>query len=393
MTVDGRRFHLIVVLAGVVLGMTAPLTALYAKGFGASDTAAGFAVSVISVALLVADVFGTRVIPNVDGRGAISSALGIFGLFSVVEAAASGYWMMVAGRVLQGFGAALFLGAALQLAVKRSPVGQEGRSIGRLNAAWFGGVAVGPLLGGLTSALAGGGQGGLRAAFGACAVLGLSAGAVAWVVLPPLPTGRACRVGLPRFARPDARLGGSLLLSAFGQAARAGVVLTILPLFADQSLGLSALGVTGVLTALAVTDILSMTMLGSLADRHGRRPYLVVALVLGALGAVVGAGAGDVGTFVVCCTVLGVAAGTSWVIPAAMVVDCSPALEREPALAAYRVVADVGMLVGATAAGALVDARGSGGALVWAGVFLLVGATGAVLVGETRVAPSMTAVI
>lgn len=386
MTVDGRRFHLIVALAGVVLGMTAPLTALYAKGFGASDTRAGFAVSVISVALLVADVLGTQVIPNVDSRLAISSALGIFGLFSVVEAAASGYWVMVAGRVLQGFGAALFLGAGVQLAVKRAPAGQEGGAIGRFNAAWFGGVAVGPLLGGLSSSLAGGRQGGLRAAFAACAVLGLAAGGIAWAGLPPLPTGRACRVGLPRFARPDARLGGSLLLSGFGQAARAGVVLTIIPLFADQSLGLSALGVTGVLTALAVTDILSMTMLGSLADRHGRRPCLVGALVLGALGALVAARAGDVGTFAVCCTVLGVAAGTSWVIPAAMVVDCSPPVAREPALAAYRVVADIGMLVGATVGGALVDARGSAGALVWAAVFLLAGAAGAVLVGETRTA-------
>ena len=50
---------------------------------------------------------------------------------SVVEAAASGYWPMVVGRTFQGFGAALFLGGGLQLAVRRASPGQEGRAIGR----------------------------------------------------------------------------------------------------------------------------------------------------------------------------------------------------------------------------------------------------------------------
>src|ERR1700730_3510449 len=107
--------------------MTAPLTALFAKSFGASDLAAGVAVASISVTLIVVDVFGSEYVPRLDARYAIWLSLVIFGTFSLVSAAAPDYWAMVVARVFQGIGGGLMMGGALQLAGRDVPAREGGR--------------------------------------------------------------------------------------------------------------------------------------------------------------------------------------------------------------------------------------------------------------------------
>ena len=76
---DMRRFLVLVALAGVGLGMTAPLTVLYATNLGASDAIAGLAVSSIAISLLLVDIFGTQLVPRVDGRFSVWFSLVVFG--------------------------------------------------------------------------------------------------------------------------------------------------------------------------------------------------------------------------------------------------------------------------------------------------------------------------
>jgi MFS transporter, DHA1 family, multidrug resistance protein len=354
---DPWRFLAVVTLTGVGLGMTAPITALYASSFGAGSTMAGFAVSSVAVSLLAVDLFGTEVVPRLSGRTIFAGALAIFGVGSLASAAAPALWLVIAARVVQGVGAALFMGGALQVAVRHAPIGGAGRAIGSFNAAWFAGVAVGPLLGGSLAEI-GSGRTGYRIAFLVCGGVCFAVAVTALVALPPLPSGRPVRLTRPKRARarPGLRMWPPLLLNTFGQAVRAGVVFTVLPLYGTEHLGLST-GLVGLaLSALAVVDIVAMRWGGSLADRVGHRTVLGIALATGAVACALGSRVSSLGQFVPWCAALGITIGVAWVVPTAMVVDV--AADAEVALVNARMAADVGQLFGSVVAGAIIAGLG-----------------------------------
>jgi MFS family permease len=359
---DQRRFLAVVVIAGVGLGMTAPLTVLYAAGFGASDALAGLAVSSVAVSLLAVDVFGTQLVPRIDGRRVVWLAMTIFGVGSFASAAAPTLGYMVAARMLQGVGAALFMGGALQVVVRFAAPSRAGQAIGAFNAAWFSGVAIGPFLGGTVAAQVTG-QDGYRLAFALCGVVCLVVAVWARVALPPIPSDAPPRLSLPRAARarPGFRLRGPLALAAFGQAVRGGLVFTIIPLMGERDLGLDTATVGLALSVLAAVDVVAMRVGGTWADRIGRRPVLVGALVVGAAACALAPLVDGPARFATWCAVVAVAVGVTWVVPTAVVVDVAEV--REAALSNYRISADVGQLGGSTGAGALVGAWGSVGAL------------------------------
>lgn len=371
---DERRFLAVAALAGVGLGMTAPLTVLYAAAFGAGDALAGLVVSSVAVSLLAVDLLGTQLVPRLNGRSAIWVAMVIFGVGSFASAVAPSLRFVIAARVLQGVGGALFMGAGVQVVVRFAPPSGAGRAIGAFNAAWFTGVAVGPLLAGWLASRSDG-LTGYRVAFAACGAVCMAVGLAARLALPSIPSTGRPRLALPRpaVARPGWRLWRPLSLAAFGQAVRGGLVMTLIPLFGERQLGLSTATVGLALSALAAVDICTMRMAGAWADSVGRRPVLVAGLVLGAAVCATAPLVDSAASFAAWCAAVAVTVGVTWVVPAAVVVDV--AQDAEAGLSTYRIWADIGQLGGSAGAGALAGASGVDGAFVAAAVlFALVAA-------------------
>jgi MFS transporter, DHA1 family, multidrug resistance protein len=389
------RFHAVVAIAGIAFGFTAPLTAILATALAADGLLAGIAVSSATMSVLVVDVFGTRWTPRLEARGAITVALLVFGAGSLATTLATGYPMMVAARVGQGIGIALFLGVGPQLAVRlvdpRTGLRRAtGRALGSFNAAWFAGIALGPLLGGAVSGLAAG-LPGLRLAFGVCGVLSWLIAALVWLTFPRTVSGRAPRFGLPAIGRLGGRRGYAVLLAGgLGQSVRSGIAMTVLPLFGGVVLGLPRLWLGIALSCLAVTDVLAMSLAPRLSDVYGRLPVLLPACVWGAAATIAVLVASAPLWFAPLCAALGVAVGTAWVVPAAMAVDVVD--DPETALAGFRISADLGLIAGGVTSGAVISALGIHGALL-AGVANLLLIAGVVaLVRETRPAAARTPV-
>ncbi len=366
---DQRQFLILVVLAGVGFGMTAPLTVLFASSFGASDALAGLAVSSVAFSLLVVDVFGTKLVPRVDGRFAVWFSLAVFGAGSLASAVAPTLGYMIGARVLQGVGAAFFLGGALQVVVRFAPPSGAGRAIGAFNAAWFGGVAVGPLIGGFLASQ-GDGQEGYRLAFVACGLVCFAVALVARVRLASIPSAGPPRLSLPR--RPAAssglRIWPPLTLAGIGQSVRGGLVFTIIPLFGERTLGLGTAEIGIALSLLAVVDIAAMRYGGALADRVGRRGVLAGALVSGCAVCLAAPAVSGAPSFGLWCAAIGVVVGITWVVPVALVVDVAQI--PEDGLSAYRISADIGQFAGSTGAGAVIGTAGVVGAALVVGAGL-----------------------
>jgi predicted MFS family arabinose efflux permease len=284
---------------------------------------------------------------------------------------------MVAARVFQGLGAALFMTGGLQAAVRLAAPGGAGRAVGSFNMAFFLGVAAGPLVSAAVSEIHPG-VGGLREAFALCGATNRGAAALCRLGLPDMPTGLRPRLALPPLgllARP--RLGGALLLGGFGQAVQVGIPFTMIPLLATDRLHLSVPALSATLSVLAASNITAMWLAGRVSDRLGRLWTLIPALVWGA-GVLWLTGPLP---FVISCAAIGVTVGSALVVPAAMVVDL--AADRTFAVSAYRISADLGQLLGAAGAGALFAALGSP-ALILAGIGLLLAAGLALAIGDTR---------
>lgn len=369
---DQRRFLLIIALCGVGLGMTAPITVLYAASFGASPAVAGLTWSSLAITLFAVDLFGTSFVPRMDGRTVLWFALATYGLGGLGSAVAPNLPLMIGARLIQGVGAAVFMGGALQVVVRFAEPGQAGKAIGAFNAACFAGIAVGPLMSGFLAEI-GHGQFGYRLAFFVSAVVCALVALTARYGLPSIPSGRTPRLGLPArpAARPGLRMWPPLALGVFGEALRGGIEFTVIPLFGSQHLHLGTAVIGVGLSVLAVVDILTMRYGGRLADRIGRRTVLAAALAIGVLAFAAAPWVGGAASFVIWCAALGPAVGASWVIPAAMVVDVSK--EAEPAIASFRISGDVGEAIGSTATGGLVGAFGHvGAALVLSATFAAV---------------------
>jgi DHA1 family multidrug resistance protein-like MFS transporter len=377
------RLHGVTAISGVAFGLTAPLTVVYASALGAGGFLAGVAVSAVSLVILLIDFFGTRWTPRLEPRLALTISLVFFGVGSLSSAAAPNLAVMIISRCLQGVGVALFQGAGPQLAVRLRPPGREGKALGQFQAAWFAGIAMGPLIGG-TIAIVGSPLFGLRLAFAVCGAVSFAAAVFVYALLPALPSAIPPELGLPRLSAMASRRAGLVLtIGGFGQAIRSGIALTLLPLAATQQYGLTGLGLGLSLSLLAFVDVSSMHLGGHLADRYGRMPVLLFALLIG-VPVLLLMSAGHIGwMFFLLCLLLGVPVGVTWIVPSAMAVDLAGNVEV--GLASYRIAGDIGMGAGGVLTGALISGMGISSALAIVSIGLVVPAALAVAVRETRV--------
>ena len=157
---------------------------------------------------------------------------GAFVAFSLCASLAWSVASLVALRVLQGVGAAMILATAVAIVTEIYPRAERGRAMGILVACVYLGLSVGPLVGGMTTSLAG-----WRAVFFLC----LPPGLLAWVMARRI--GDEWRpAGGERFD-----LAGSLLYAAFVICSVSG-----LTGLAEPSRGLPLLGAALVLGGLFV---------------------------------------------------------------------------------------------------------------------------------------------
>jgi DHA1 family inner membrane transport protein len=367
----GRRFYLISMLCGIGLGMTAPITVLYAASFGAGADMAGLVWAALAVSLLAVDVFGTKIVPRIEGRWMVVGAMTTFGLGAAISAFAPNLLVLTASRMIQGLGAAVFLGGSLQLVVRMAPPAATGRAIGAFNAALFTGIATGPLVGGSLATL-GSGQSGFRLACFVSAVVCFMAALLARLSLPPIPARRRPRLCLPRPPRalPGLRIWPPLVLGGLGQGLRSGVLFIVVPLLGAQHLHLGPAAVGLAMSVLALMDIVTMRISGRLSDRWGRRPVLVSGLLIGAATCVMTPWASGLAGFVAWCAAFGICTGVAAVVPAAILLDVTS--EDESAVAAFRIASDGGEIVCSIGSGRMVAGLGPDGAVVWLGGLLVV---------------------
>jgi hypothetical protein len=255
---------------------------------------------------------------------------------------ASGGIVLMASRVLQGLGGGMVLGAGLQAAV-RVRQGEVAQSLGRFNAAFLFGGAVGSP-GGLLVAGIIDGRAGYQVAFvvtGALAVVVAAlAAALPRLAAPPgLPPPR---IGLPRFGRTPGS-GAALALAMSGDFLRGGVLFTALPL-AGAALAYSTITITVAIALMSGVEIVVLSVAYRVIRYIGVVTVLIGSFALGMLCAALLALIPSTTTYLAASALFGVSlAGATASLPVMVVTQVG---ESSAGLAKFRISAGIGMLVG-----------------------------------------------
>lgn len=344
-------------------GAVIPVLPLYAQSFGVLQAAIGATVAVYGLSRVLLSL-PTGWIANRFGR---RSALLLGGLVSALGnlwcAAAGTYEELVLGRFVAGAGAGIVLTAGMIVLADITSTATRGRAMAIYQGVFLFAVGIGPLPGGYLAE-----RFGLEAPFLVYGVASALAAAVGWFgvsetkALDRGPSTSALGIGALRAQlRSLAANVGFLLVCLIGlvnAAARTGALFSIVPVLASERLALTASEIgfgfaLGSIIGLAVTY-----PSGALVDRFGRKTVIVPATVLTGFSMLAFGIAPSYFWFLVATGIWGGASAASGAAPAAYAADSTPAGMNAAAMSGYRMLSDLGYVLGPILLGLLADLRG-----------------------------------
>ena len=343
-------------------GVVAPAIPLFARHFGVSKTEASAVISAFAAARLVTAPFAGRLVNALGERTMLATGIGIVGVSSLLAGFSAGYWQLLVLRGIGGVGSIMFSVSAASLLIRVTPQHLRGRAQGVFAGGFLIGAIAGPALG-VVAAWS------LRAPFFLYAGTLAVAGAIAWGALrhselAARPVPGQVSVSLRAALRQRAYV--ATLLTNFAEDwAVVGARSAMVPLFVADRLALSSTWTYVGFFALSAVSGLLLMPFGKRADTSGRRPVLLLGLVLGVAGLACVPLVADAGGLVAVMGLLGVSGAALSVASGAMLGDVVGG-RGGTVVATYQMAGDLGTVIGPVAAGWLADAHGYGAAFVMA---------------------------
>ncbi|QKT06833.1 MFS transporter [Gordonia sp. X0973] len=362
-------------------GLVAPVLPGFARSFHVSITAATMVVSAFALMRLAFAPATAPLLRRMGERPVYLAGLLIVAASTFACAFAQGYWQLLVLRALGGIGSVMFTVSAMSLLIRISPPPIRGRVSGLYSSSFVLGNIVGPLVGGGLVGL------GMRVPFVVYAVALVIATGVVWAALRRSP--------LAEPAVDEAT--GPSLSTAWRVGAYRAVILTavvfgwvfamrvsLLPLYFTEVLH-QRLAMGGfALAAYAVGDVLVMIPAGRASDRFGRRPFLVVGMIVLAGATALLPLVGSVFGALAVTVVAGMGTGLVAPVIQATLADVLYGGRGGTALSTYQMAQDSGTIAGPVIAGFVADRFGFGPAFALTGVLCAVVAAVWIGTRETR---------
>jgi MFS family permease len=350
------NLSLVTFLVLLGLSMVAPILPTYAESFQVSYTLVGFVVSSFAVTRMVLDLPAGLLSRRFDKKKIMVSGLVLISTSSVLAGFAPNYSTLVIARMIEGAGSALYVTTATVFLAQISGDEKRGQWMSLYMGMLLLGAIFGPTFGGIIADTYD-----IRAPFFAYAMItGLAV--IPTSVLPKLANSGDVSfplspAGILRDMR-EVLSNPSFLLVTFAAFTtfflRTGVRTTLVPLFAANNLGLNPSAIGLVLTIGGITTALTITPMGSISDKIGRRTPLALCLILTAGVTLLIPFSVDLFTISLILALYGAVIGFSGPT-AAYVTDLSPQNKLEISMGLYRMISDFGFVVGPLLLGFLAD--------------------------------------
>jgi|FLYL01.1.fsa_nt_gi MFS family permease len=385
---EGSRLPAVVAASVLVLtSLTFFRVALlpeFGDELGMSAVRLGWVTTLFALGRLLADLPAGRIADSLPAtRILVGAAMAAGGGSLVLGLAPSDWWVFV-GAFLLGVSSSVTNATGMTYFSRIGGTEARGTAMSVYSAALLGGQAVGPALGGLVGAAFG-----WRSAFFGAAAVAVGFGAVlaaAGRSTPGADGGRANpvdqKLDVPRLGVMAALLLQAVPLVVF--LTLGSIPQTLVPLIGAREVGLGtdviglALGIGG------VCRFLGTLVGGRVADRIGRKPALVPALVVQGVGVGLLALPPSVTSWMVAIVLMSLAS-VAVAVAATVLGDLSPPDRVGTNLGRFRFFGDLGFILGPVMVTGIYETGGRAAAsLLVAGLLVGVGAAAAWLLPETR---------
>lgn len=335
-------------------GLVAPALPLFAREFGVSKFAAGAVVSAFALMRLVMAPFVGRLVNALGERVLLATGIGVVAVSSLLAGLAQSYWQLLVLRGAGGIGSIMFSVSAASLLVRVTPDHLRGRAQGVWAGSFLLGMIAGPAVGTIASFS-------LRAPFfiyaGTLVVAGLlGLGALRHSELAARNSVRTEPLELGVALRNRAYL-AALAASFAGDFALVGARSAILPQYVHDSLHLGPGWAYASFLVVSIVTGMLLLPVGRFADTRGRRPVIIVGLLIGGGGFVLLDSAQVAGGLIAAAVLLGVAGAADSVGPGAVMGDVVSG-RGGTVVAVFQMSGDLGAVLGPVVAGWIADGAG-----------------------------------
>ncbi|MHA1422496.1 MAG: MFS transporter [Candidatus Thorarchaeota archaeon] len=350
------NLSLVTFLVLLGLSMVAPILPTYAESFQVSYTLVGFVVSSFAIMRMILDMPAGLLSKRYDKKKIMIAGLLLISTSSVLAGYAPNYITLVIARMIEGAGSALYVTTATVFLAQISGEEKRGQWMSLYMGLLLLGAIFGPTFGGVIASIYD-----MRAPFFAYAIV-TGLGVFPTLVLPKLTNSGnvSTSLSLREIGRDMKQVltNPSFLLVTFAVFTmfflRTGVRSTLVPLFAANNLGLDSGAIGLVLTIGGIATAITIVPMGKISDRIGRKIPLAVCLILTAVVTLIIPFSTDLLTMMIALAIYGAVIGLSGP-GAAYVTDVSPKDKLEISMGLYRMISDLGFVVGPLLLGFLAD--------------------------------------
>ena len=374
-------------------GIISPILPLFAQTFGVGAALAGLSISIFGFARLITNLPAGLISDRYGRRILLVGGPVVVCVSSILSGLAPDFWTLIAFRFIAGVGSAMYMTGAMVMLADITTPGNRGRVMSLYQGSILIGVSLGPAVGGGVAELFG-----VRAPFHVVGVLAGLGAVWSFVRMPANPDqitlGDSETYGVEAespydddyddsfspsrgtfsvvralLARPEFALVCVLNMSIF--LTRTGGRLTIVPLIAEEEIGLSFGELGAIFTMMTVLNLMMLLPVGTILDRYGRKSVILPSALMMGAGLCLFAVSTQVSTFVLAAIILGIGSGILGPAPAAYAADVAPEQARGLAMGLFRTFGDIGFVLGPVGLGLLADLAGFTFALVFDAVLLV----------------------
>ncbi len=341
-------------------GAIVPVVPLYARAYDVTASAIGMTIAIYGLARFLLSVPGGQLADLAGRRTVLALGGTLTATGSLLCALAPTYLAFLGARFVAGAGAALTLTACQIVLADISPPDRRGRVMATFSGVFAFSVGAGPLPGGLLAAHVD-----LAAPFYAFAALAALGAVFGWFMVPETKGMRTPRAPSGKPPPPfSAQLRiliaqrGFLLLclvSFCSFFARTGGLFNIIPVLGQERLALSTDQIGLGLGIVSIVGLVLAYPSGWLADRFGRKPVIVPSTLFNGLAFILFILAPSYPWFLAGCFAWAIAAGLSGAAPSAYLADIAPPGMNAAAMGSYRMLAELGYVIGPLLIGLIAD--------------------------------------
>jgi MFS family permease len=263
------------------LGIISPIIPNYASDLGASGVYIGLIYSSFSLSRAILQTPVGRLADSYSKKKIIIVGLVVYAVISFLYTLVTSPETLIVVRLLHGVGSSMMMPVAMAYAINLTPKGEEGKYMGYLNTALFTGYGAGPFIGGYIFE-----SYSLIRVFQTMLFLVIISLVLTVLFVPDEKdlalSNKRQKVPLKKIL--SNRMLSSILLYRAVNALGRGTIMSFLPLFAVQVLGLSGTYIGIILSVGIFITAILQTPMGHLADRYDRRLLLIIGGFVASLG-------------------------------------------------------------------------------------------------------------